>query len=126
VCSLACFFLFFFSSRSRHTRFSRDWSSDVCSSDLSKHPIGSGPFHFLTWQGSLELERLSDGQRFILQEVKDPTVRVLKLLRGEIDLLQGDLLPELVRYLKRQPHIQVNEVKGSNFSYLGFNLLDER
>src|SRR5690606_39335679 len=26
--------LFFFSSRRRHTRFSRDWSSDVCSSDL--------------------------------------------------------------------------------------------
>src|SRR5690606_4334248 len=29
-----CFF-FFFSSRRRHTRFSRDWSSDVCSSDLA-------------------------------------------------------------------------------------------
>src|SRR5690606_40896227 len=28
---------FFFSSRRRHTRFSRDWSSDVCSSDLSGH-----------------------------------------------------------------------------------------
>src|SRR5256884_4559824 len=26
---------FFFSSRRRHTRCSRDWSSDVCSSDLS-------------------------------------------------------------------------------------------
>src|SRR5690606_31256758 len=28
---------FFFSSRRRHTRFSRDWSSDVCSSDLLRH-----------------------------------------------------------------------------------------
>src|SRR5690554_7738465 len=28
------FFLFFFSSRRRHTRCGRDWSSDVCSSDL--------------------------------------------------------------------------------------------
>src|SRR5215475_15641733 len=28
--------LFFFSSRRRHTRFSRDWSSDVCSSDLGQ------------------------------------------------------------------------------------------
>src|SRR5690606_16544718 len=27
-------FIFFFSSRRRHTSFSRDWSSDVCSSDL--------------------------------------------------------------------------------------------
>src|SRR2546429_4123346 len=28
------FLFFFFSSRRRHTRCSRDWSSDVCSSDL--------------------------------------------------------------------------------------------
>src|SRR6266567_5200329 len=28
-------FLFFFSSRRRHTRFDCDWSSDVCSSDLT-------------------------------------------------------------------------------------------
>src|SRR5690606_39641840 len=33
--SVVGFFFFFFSSRRRHTRFSRDWSSDVCSSDLS-------------------------------------------------------------------------------------------
>src|SRR5690606_40040832 len=32
---------FFFSSRRRHTRFSRDWSSDVCSSDLSPYTFGS-------------------------------------------------------------------------------------
>src|SRR5215471_698105 len=30
------FFFFFFSSRRRHTRSLRDWSSDVCSSDLSR------------------------------------------------------------------------------------------
>src|SRR2546429_2346532 len=30
---------FFFSSRRRHTRCSRDWSSDVCSSDLDYCPI---------------------------------------------------------------------------------------
>src|SRR2546430_10061385 len=44
-------FFFFFSSRRRHTRFDCDWSSDVCSSDLSlrasvllstaDHPPGS-------------------------------------------------------------------------------------
>src|SRR5690349_23990205 len=31
---LSIFFFFFFSSRRRHTRSLRDWSSDVCSSDL--------------------------------------------------------------------------------------------
>src|SRR5699024_11266780 len=32
--SLHVLLLFFFSSRRRHTRSKRDWSSDVCSSDL--------------------------------------------------------------------------------------------
>src|SRR5476651_2763026 len=32
-----CLVYFFFSSRRRHTRYWRDWSSDVCSSDLGQH-----------------------------------------------------------------------------------------
>src|SRR6266436_3082113 len=34
---------FFFSSRRRHTRCSRDWSSDVCSSDLEPPSVTFGP-----------------------------------------------------------------------------------
>src|SRR5438093_9970673 len=36
-------YLFFFSSRRRHTRLVSDWSSDVCSSDLGTSP---GPRFF--------------------------------------------------------------------------------
>src|SRR5438128_12307657 len=36
------FFFFFFSSRRRHTRCYRDWSSDVCSSDLAAAGEGKG------------------------------------------------------------------------------------
>src|SRR5204863_4517329 len=42
---LLCF-LFFFSSRRRHTRSLRDWSSDVCSSDLKSS------FIKCPWRGS--------------------------------------------------------------------------
>src|SRR5690554_7146683 len=35
-CNVYVFYFFFFSSRRRHTRCGRDWSSDVCSSDLVK------------------------------------------------------------------------------------------
>src|SRR2546426_9388462 len=35
---LVCSTFFFFSSRRRHTRLQGDWSSDVCSSDLSWTP----------------------------------------------------------------------------------------
>src|SRR2546422_6140062 len=36
---IAFLFFFFFSSRRRHTRCSRDWSSDVCSSDLARGEV---------------------------------------------------------------------------------------
>src|SRR3989440_2209191 len=36
-------FFFFFSSRRRHTRSDRDWSSDVCSSDLIRLRILASP-----------------------------------------------------------------------------------
>src|SRR3989442_2949120 len=36
---------FFFSSRRRHTRCGRDWSSDVCSSDLTAHVVSGNQGH---------------------------------------------------------------------------------
>src|SRR5690606_39563422 len=47
---------FFFSSRRRHTRFSRDWSSDVCSSDLQLKNQDSS----IHWHGLL-LPAIMDG-----------------------------------------------------------------
>src|SRR5437868_15311144 len=57
--------IFFFSSRRRHTRSKRDWSSDVCSSDLeSRFPL---PMHDLELQQRRaweeEIEILKDGLR---------------------------------------------------------------
>lgn len=92
--------------------------------DFTHHPIGNGPLAFESWQNKLVLKRMHDGQRMMLTEVKDPTVRVLKLLRGETDLLQGDLPPELVKYLQKKPDIQFKTVQGANFSYLGLNMQD--
>src|SRR5207249_5888396 len=47
------FFLFFFSSRRRHTRSKRDWSSDVCSSDLIPERSRKAP-HCRTGRGPWE------------------------------------------------------------------------
>src|SRR5690625_6783389 len=53
LCCLS-FFVFFFSSRRRHTRWPRDWSSDVCSSDLrASHPAAE-----VVAPGDLESSRL--------------------------------------------------------------------
>src|SRR5690606_39812578 len=40
------------SSRRRHTRFSRDWSSDVCSSDLFAAAASGGPAHGHAYRGN--------------------------------------------------------------------------
>src|SRR5699024_11937243 len=40
--NVRAFYVFFFSSRRRHTRSKRDWSSDVCSSDLGEGGGGGG------------------------------------------------------------------------------------
>ncbi len=93
---------------------------------FNRDPIGSGPFRFGGWpsEGKLELERLADRQRIEFLRVPDPTVRVLKLIRGEIDLLQNDLLPELVTWLAKRDDVRILRRQGTNFAYLGFNMRD--
>ena len=87
-------------------------------------PVGSGPLRFESWPqpGRLVLRRQRDGQVLELLAVKDPNVRVMKLLRGEIDLLQNDLSPELIGFLRGRNEVRVERAPGVNFSYLGFNL----
>src|SRR5256885_12434389 len=53
-------YIFFFSSRRRHTRLQGDWSSDVCSSDLG----GSGPVHARNaWRGADQQRPAVHGDR---------------------------------------------------------------
>ena len=92
--------------------------------DFSHNPIGSGALKFVSWQHDLQLKRISDDQLITLQEVKDPTVRVLKLKKGEVDLIQGDLPPELVKHLQKMSEVQVHTGLGANYSYLGLNMQD--
>src|SRR5690606_40724412 len=76
-----------FSSRRRHTRFSRDWSSDVCSSDLSAY---AG----IHQQGQFASEQLSiGGQADVLQtELADFAKKRLQLGTDQ-RLTTGDAQP---------------------------------
>lgn len=92
-----------------------------------RQPLGSGPFHLYAWHdaGRLELVRTEDQQHILFEQVSDPTMRVLKLLRGEVDLLQNDLPPELLQYLRERPDIMVETRPGNTFSYIGFQMQDK-
>src|SRR5216683_3008456 len=60
------FLFFFFSSRRRHTRSDRDWSSDVCSSDLNwlvahLFEFDGKPLQSIA-RGEIDLSKLEDAQ----------------------------------------------------------------
>src|SRR5256884_436293 len=85
-------FCFFFSSRRRHTRCSRDWSSDVCSSDLQTlldvlldTPVQS------------DRSRFSIEPRFARLGLRVTTVLRLVLPGGETRAFEFDGDPGLVR-----------------------------
>ena len=88
--------------------------------------VGNGPFKISNASSMSEvlLQRVSDGQLLAFLQVKDPSIRVLKLLRGELDILQNDLPTELITYLKNNDTVNLQSAHGSTFSYIGFNMDD--
>jgi peptide/nickel transport system substrate-binding protein len=88
--------------------------------------IASGPFtrEARKLDGCLRLRRRADGAPIEVCEVKDATVRALKLIAGEIDIAQGNLPPETLRWLATRTGLRVIEHTGTTMSYLGFNLAD--
>jgi len=96
--------------------------------DFRQQPVGSGVYELLDKNDAnkVTIRRRTDGQEIAFLQVRDPTVRVLKLLNDEVDLLQNDLSPEMVAYLKKQPRVNYQNMPGSNFTYIGFNLQDRQ
>src|SRR6266487_5028114 len=72
--------IFFFSSRRRHTRWTGDWSSDVCSSDLVLDPPGGTRADRATL-GEQELGVLHQ-LRVMLHHPRRPDAGAYLLVRG--------------------------------------------
>ena len=89
-------------------------------------PLGSGPYRFNEWRAGnrAQITRRRDGLVVDILKIQEPTTRVLKLLRGEVDIIQSDLSPEVLDWLEIQPQLRVERTEGTRFSYLGFNLQD--
>jgi peptide/nickel transport system substrate-binding protein len=101
--------------------------------DFSRHPIGSGPFRFVSQSQDEEVvvERDPDYSRGAPQiarvrfrVVPDAVVRALELRKGSADLEMSSLSPDMIPVLERQPGLAVTQRPGTNFGYLGFNLED--
>src|SRR5690606_13596806 len=111
------------SSRRRHTRFSRDWSSDVCSSDLDGGPYGRNHgVAFIGNFGTLVLNRsgwevIPEGDRMEavpLQKSQDNGLE--KHTANFIDVVRSRKLEDLNAPINAGAHIAIFSQMG-NIAY---------
>jgi len=90
-----------------------------------EEPVGSGSCKFFSRNEQKLVLKRKDNALLSFITVKDATVRILKLKKGELDIVQNDLSPELLSYCKQRPEeFKVISNKGTGFSYIGFNFED--
>src|SRR5439155_3810809 len=100
---IVLFFFFFFSSRRRHTRWPRDWSSDVCSSDLF-------PGRF----GGLRISVRADLHAVVFVALRR------KNERGEFFLLQAAREIQGILFSREGSHLEDECASGNEGRVLSF------
>jgi ABC-type transport system substrate-binding protein len=102
--------------------------------EITQHPIGSGPFKFLSAETDKEvlLERNGDywGEKAKLPHVRfvvvpDATTQALELRKGSGDVaINASFPPDTVLTLQRESSLAVESSSGTRLAYLGFNVRD--
>ncbi len=101
--------------------------------DFGKMLIGTGPFRLTglntgEWISLLANEEYFKGAPFIkslrFEVVRNDTTRMLRLQKGELNLIQNSSPPYAVKFLGNTEGLKVIRQAGVNYSYLGFNLKD--
>jgi len=101
--------------------------------ELAQHPIGTGPYRFVSLEPDLEiiLERNPDyfGAAPMVSPVRfrvvpDATVRALELRKGSADIALDSLSPDMVVALGKYQGVKVADVPGTSLAYIAFNFED--
>ncbi|SFC22582.1 peptide/nickel transport system substrate-binding protein [Bacillus sp. OV322] len=98
--------------------------------DFGKHPVGTGPFKFVSWKPGDTIEVTKNdkywqkglpklgGVKF--KVIKDNSARLNSLVKGELDLMDG-LNPSDMSKVKSNSKLQLFERPSMNVGYIGFN-----
>jgi peptide/nickel transport system substrate-binding protein len=101
--------------------------------DFAFHPIGSGPFRFVSQLQDDEviLERSDNSwqprpaiARIRFAVVPDAITRALELEKGSADVCINCLTADMVSALAKRPNLQVESGPGTNLNYISFNAQD--
>src|SRR5262252_8103055 len=102
--------------------------------EMTLHPIGSGPFKFVSAETDREvvIERNGDywGEKAEVARIRfavvpDETTEALELRKGSGDItINSFLTPDTIFTLEREPNLTVMKGPGTRLAYLGFNLRD--
>src|SRR3712207_145705 len=124
-------FLFFFSSRRRHTRYWRDWSSDVCSSDLHRFDEAPVSIEECMSKDKTYAAPLFARVRFIVKETGE--LREQDVFMGDFPLMTnwGTFIINgtervVVTQLVRSPGAYVMEPKDASKQVLTASLMPAR
>jgi peptide/nickel transport system substrate-binding protein len=101
--------------------------------DFSRHPVGTGPFRFVSQSQDDEVLLARNANYFAtapevqsihFRIVPEAVVRALELRKGSADLEMSSLSADLIPVLVRRPTLALSERPGTNFAYLGINFQD--
>jgi peptide/nickel transport system substrate-binding protein len=101
--------------------------------DFNQHPIGSGPFRFVSAQQDKDvvIERNPDYwaapahlARVEFKVIPDATTRALELRKHSADVAINSLTADTVLALRKDPGLTVMQSPGTIYSYLALNLRD--